>query len=476
MTFVPEAADMQSWNASFSMDGGATANIVLSNTAEKYAPDDLEWQQIELWFDIDGDLRKWFHGIVQNAQPTFDADGQESISLQCASIFGTLADKPAITKEFDNANAQTVLEALVSTYGSISASFADFSNADKSGSGFEWTRIIVVENSITDALRLIAQANMQELFVRTDGIITTEDYTTNADAAFDIDDKYVMSASAASNSDNPFSRVRVRGGWEDQSDPARVTTLSNSNVQFYFNRLTSNTRVSITFYLSQPDYVWQSAEYTSTTAGVTASFVNMDPPHPNTATIQFAFSPALTAGNHSINLTVTGNKERESQVESLGVGLRPNPKPSNASLLGSLSAIARPVTRLPQTILRSQLSAAEPEIDRIDIEVSDATLASRFGVRWSEVDNTYILSTAIATDIGNRALLEYKQAENTWRVRLSYVPALITEIGLNRRVRFYPPNSATQVDGVVRAMSVGYNATSADASLDLDVEQFYAAP
>ena len=234
--------------------------------------------------------------------------------------------------------------------------------------------------------------------------------------------------------------------------------------------------MDITFASAQPDSEWQSAEYSSATVGVTPTFVNMHATYPNTATIGFTFTPALAAGEHFINLTVTGNKERASQTESLGIGLRPNPKPVNAHIIGSVGAIARPVTRIAQFVVRSQLSSVEPEIDRIDIEVSDTTLADKFGVRWKDIDNTYILSEAIATLIGNRALLEYKQAETTWKVRVAYVPSTITEIELNRRVRFYPPNSTNQVDGVVRAISIGYNAQTADATMELDVEQFYVAP
>ena len=472
MTFTPDVIDVVSWDVNLSMDGGATANVLLANSAAKYDPADLTWEQIELFTDIDSTIRKWFHGVVMNAQPTFDALGNEQIALQCASFFGTLEKKPAFTKEFDNANAQTVLEALVTTYGSISSDFVDFSTSDKSGSGFEWTRIIVVENSITEALRLITQANMQEMFVRSDGVLVAEEYTVGSDPVFDLDDKYIISAAASSNSDDPYSRVRVRGGWEDQSDPALATTLYTGNFDFHFSASSLGIQQLVTFQSTQPDYVWQSAEYTSTTPGVTASFVGLDSFYPNTATIKFVFSTWWLPGDYSVNLTVTGNKERESQIESFGVGLRPNPKPSNAQILGSVGAVSTPTTRIQQIAQRSQLSAVEPERDRIDIEVSDATLVSRFGVRWREIDNSYILSEAIATLIGNRALLEYKQAENTWRVRTSYIPSLLTELDLNRRVTFYPPGNITQVDGVVRGLGISYNATSAEVTMALDIEQF----
>lgn len=465
-------SDIISWNVSLSMDSGITANVEVSNHDEQYDPDSLVNEQITLFAQANNTAKQWFRGVITNANPTWAVGGKKTISLQCNSVHQSLSKKPINTEKYASITGEALLNELLGTYGSLDSSFFNFA----ASSGTTFTNVLVSGNSILDAVRLIAQASLNEVYTSRLGVMVTEAYKLVGDATdLTVDEKLVSKVTRSANNQEPKSRVRVRGNFITVMDSA-ATNLFNANIVLWVPTETRSMDIQMAITDSVMLENMLSATYTVTTppGEYTAKIRRFSNEFPNHIIItirkvgNFLFGPGifpLTLAGVGFNQSIT-----EFGGPSNATQLVDGRKPTEMKLLRVVESVSKATPRRSGLVKLSDKSADEEEDNRIDVVVTDAGLVAIYGVRWDEVDNPYIPTEARATEVGERVLQEFRQSQRTWQVDLAYEDN--AGFDLNKKVVVPKPESTQTITGVIRSINLSYSPATPALSMSAVVEEF----
>jgi hypothetical protein len=467
MSFEITDSIVEGWSARTSLRGGSGANLQLKATGGEDILS-LLGDTYSIYADVDGTTWPVYTGILQSGTLSTSASSSGvSFDVELSSQVASLDNKPINTEKFGDSTtpvtSQSILTTMFDRYGSIDSSLYSFGGSY--GSVFEY--ITVQGDSLIQEARLIAQADGKEMFVNSSGVLRVEDHAVATLLGFhSIPDWRIKSCSRSDSHQEAFSVVRVRGRYVSLEDLGPATWY-NQSVTVTPPPNTFLVEVTIMTGGTQAEVL--AATWSSSTAATTVILLSTT--DSGSATFQLLRSGASGFSSpEAVNLQCVGPNAWGVERDSLSLQTLTNIKTramrSNSKVFGS--DVGR--RSFVNWGWKSQKSPDEVEESRIDVVGSDATLISRFGVRWYEVDNVYIPTVSKATEVGTRALKEFENSATTYELDTIWDGSL----GVNDVARFTDPFSESLVYGVVVECEISYDVASSNLSGRFVVEKIDA--
>jgi len=380
-----------------------------------------------------------------------------------------LARKPVNTEKYESVDGKTLVTELVETYGCI---HGDFVGDLTALAGVDFENIVVSESSLATAIVMLAQVAQAELFVDRNGQLVASAYKLIASGTDEtISEVQTRKADQMDSNEQGFSWVRVRGRYKGEEEEGSQSLFDASITEslpvkaYCFDALLATPDGTTAKDVFNATYVCNTAGYAVTPLGLFSTGGGKI-----LMKVKVCKDPAgmLDAGSHTVALVVTGTQVKDIETNSVPNAISfPSAKGEFADMDAMMEDMVSPIGRGQVKSHRSLNSADEEEDNRIGAIVRDATLQAEMGIRWEEIDNPYISTAALATAVGTRRIVEFKQSRNRWDVDLVYDK----DVQLNDKVSVTVPMSGATVVGVVTDLTVSYSAGTPSIAMRLGIEE-----
>ena len=462
--------DIVSWSIAASMETGLSATIEVANKNNIYYNDDYLHNIITLTVDVNGTQKILFKGFIVGYDPNYELGAKHNLAFSCQSIFNRLSRKPINTEKYTEVTFTNLVQDILETYNGYNSSTYDLTYGNPGGT---FTNICVNEPSTIEAIKKLAEASYQEIFVNFEGKLITEQYTTLDETPLSevtLPPEYIHSAKLTYTDEIAFSTVRVRGGYKAETiQPAPFDTIFS----FYntFPNPYPKDLISLGFTTSAPLECFENAVITSSDPGFISGAVSkvIIQNFPVLEIQLEVAAPYIATGSHEIILTITPAEVEIVSQNAFGVQFTNLEKGSTRRNIKKLDWESHPQRTKGSSHFRGMKPPDEKEVNRYDTYVQDVDLHALVGTTWTELDNVYIPSEMLCTLVGERYLQEYKQNRKIWEI--VFAPYL--DIVLNTRLTFQVPDLGIQVVGVVREINFTYNADKNELIESAKVEELY---
>lgn len=469
MTVQIESIDVVSWAVTASMESGLSATIEVANKDSNYYNDEYLHKLITLKANVNDVEKTVFKGIIVGYDPSYELAAKHNLAFSCVSLFNRLERRPINTEKYDEVSFSDITTDILVQYCGYDASTFDLTYGTPDS---PFTNMCVNEPSTIEALKKLAQASYQELFVNLEGKLITQQYTDLVETPLlevTLAPEYIYAAKITRTDEIAFSTVRVRGAYKVATvqPPAIDAPTSIFNT---FSNPYPQVEVIYPIIVSAPAECFENAAITSTDpnfiSGVVSNVVNLN--GARLLTIQLNVdAPLLLVGTHDLILRIEPAEAEIVSQKALGTQLTNIAKGTTRHNNKKAAWENHPQRTKGSIEFRGMKPVDEKEVDRYDVVVQDTSLHAMIGTLWTELDNVYIPSEAFCTLIGERYLTEYKQNRKIWEI--NFAPDLSLE--LNCRLTFSVPDSPLTVVGVVRDLNFNYTAENNSLLMSAKVEE-----
>lgn len=450
--------DIVSWSISASMETGLSATIEVANKNNVYYSDSYLHKLITLTTNINGTQKIIFKGHIVGYDPNYELGAKHNLAFSCQSIFNRLSRKPINTEKYDTVSFSTLIGDILTQYNGYSAATYDLTYGNPSGT---FTNICVNEPSTIEAIKKLAEASYQEIFVNLEGKLVTEQYTALDETPLSevtLPPEYVHEAKVTYTDEIAFSTVRVRGGYKANIIQPDAFIYSFTYLNTFPNPYPT-AQILVPYATSAPSECFENAAITSSDPNFVSAYVSNVTNVSNFYVLDVQAeveAPYIATGSHDIIITVTPAAVEILSTNAFGTQITNLNKGTTRRNLKKIYWESHPQRTKGSTDFRGMKPPDEKEVNRYDVYVQDVSLHALVGTLWTELDNVYIPDEASCELIGERYLQEYKQNRKIWEITLA--PYL--DINLNTRLTFQVPDLGTQIIGVVREINFEYQASN----------------
>jgi len=424
-----------SWDVSLSMDDGPAASINVVNVNNFDDVDNLQ-KEVRLYLEVNGVTTLWFLGAPQS----FDCEVNHAtnvMAIKCTSFLNRLEMKPINTYTFDPAlGHSTTVKELMAELATHFMGLVDDGTVfqfQNTGYGNALEKITISEESAAHAFKQLAQAYGCELFINKSGVMINEEFKDGASSVdVIIADEYLITSKKTITEEEGFSAVRVRGRYTSLEEAGLISVYNAVHV---LNINYTGVYYQLDLYVQNANVdELRNAVYSSTTSGIA---VTLNQVYGNgKIQVNIAKTPAFTPGTYNVNVTIEVRRIPWNEAGGFANNRLTTPK----SMMVNAAYTVKDFTTVPRTQnigprYRSDKSADEKEDNRIDVTLTDPALASKYGIRWLEIDNPYIDNQTIAALVAQRAFDVQAQAKHTWQLDIAYIKEIDLNNGLTRKTR-----------------------------------------